>query len=61
MEGNVTVQNITAIRKGVWLIVYKYECDCGCTSSRHNFIFNQMGKPSETKAKQLADADNDKR
>lgn len=61
MEGKVTVQNITPVRKGVWLIVYKHECDCGCISTRHNFTVNQEEKPSEINTKQLSDADYNKR
>lgn len=56
MEGKVTVQNITAVRNGVWLIVYTHTCDCGCKTSRHNFIQEQKAKPTDNKAKQLADA-----
>lgn len=56
MEGKITVQNITAVRTGVWLIVYIWECDCGCKSSRHNFTHSQKNKPTDNKAKQLADA-----
>lgn len=55
--GTIKVQNITAVRPGVWLIVYMYECECGCTKKRYNFTHNQKVKPTDNKAKQLADAD----
>ena len=61
MSGIITVQNVTPVRTGVWLIVYIHECDCGCTTKRFNFTYNQKGKPTDNKAKQLADADYNQR
>lgn len=57
MDGIITVKNIAPIRTGLWLIVYTYECECGCTKKRFNFTVSQKTKPTDNKAKQLADAD----
>jgi len=60
MNGTINVQNITAVRDGVWLIVYTYECECGCKKDRYNLVVKQKAKPTDSKAKQLADADYNK-
>ena len=57
MSGVIEVKNVAKVRDGVWLIVYTHTCDCGCSSSRHNLTFNGKNKPTDSKAKQLANDD----
>lgn len=57
MEGNITVQNVTKIRTGVWFISYTHECDCGCKTTRHSLTVEQKTKPSKAKAQELANGD----
>lgn len=57
MDGSNEVKSVVPVRDGVWFISYVHECGCGCTKKRYNFTHNQKVKPTENKAKQLADAD----
>lgn len=57
----VKVENIVTVRTGLYMIAYTHECDCGCTKTRHNVTVTSKNKPSDAKAKQLANEDYDKR
>lgn len=53
----IKVESIVTIRTGLYLITYTHECDCGCTKTRHNLTVTSKNKPTEIRAKQLANDD----
>lgn len=57
----IKVESIVTVRTGLYLITYTHECDCGCTKTRHNLTVASKNKPTDNKAKQLANDDYDKR
>ena len=56
----ITVVDIMYTRKGLWSIVYTAKCDCGCKDTRHIVNYSSVNKPSDSKAKKLANDDYNK-
>jgi len=50
----IAVVDIIYAHNGLWSIVYTAKCDCGCKDTRHIVDYPSVNKPTETKAKQIA-------
>lgn len=56
----ITVVDILYAHKGLWSIIYTAKCDCGCKDERHIVNYSSKDKPTDLKAKQLANDDYNK-